>query len=255
MSSGESKKRGTRGWSSRGHGLEKGSNDSLNQQSLLMGTSSSDDTPLSLSATSNESSGAWLTLSTESQYLFKPQYSCSCQSAEMSPPCGDKQKCNNPSPQSSVPVSKHVQHAPPSQLCVGTLQVVDADSNFPVCDEHTSQAPFSPPLNSKVSSNSKRKRNSTYTLETHNGDEHKQAKLDVEQPPPKRMRRATFSVSPKGTNKCENTSDADQKEDPNNKLVPEGDDNQLLSGILDIHSEIMDLLDKKVEEKCKSCRY
>lgn len=255
LSSRESKKGEIIGRSRKGRGLEKSSNDSLNQPSMLLG---SGDTPLSLSGVSDESSGAWLTLTTESQYLFKPQSRCSCQSAEVSPvvsvsPKGTV-KCENTSasPQSSVPVSKCARHASPSQLCESILPVVDADSNS-VRDEHASLAPFSPPVNNRVSSNSKRKRKSTYTLETHN--EHEQAELDVEQPPPKKVRRATFSVSPKGTVKCENTGDADQKKNSNAKLAPESDDYQVLSGIVDIHSEIMELLDKRVEEKCKSCRH
>ena len=246
LPSGESKK--GESISRKGCGLEKISNNSLNQQSMLLG---SGDTPLSLSGVSDESSGAWLTLSTESQYLFKPHSSCSCENAEMSPAQGGCNNLQNASSQSSVPISKHARHTSPFQLCESIHQVVDADSNFPVRDEHASLTPFSPPLN-EVSSNSKRKRKSTYTLETHN--EYKQADLDVKQPPPKKVRRATFSVSPKGLIKCENASDADQEKDSNTKLVPESDDNQVLSGIVDIHSEIMDLLDKRVEEKCKSCR-
>ena len=108
------------------------------------------------------------------------------------------------------------------------------------------QAPFSPPFTSEdFKSNSKRKRNSTYTLGENDCDEHNATKDEGEEPPSKRVRRATFNISPKIANKIENEIN---KTNENISCNVEVNDTQVLSGIADVHSEIMDLLDKRVEK-------
>ena len=122
---------------------------------------------------------------------------------------------------------------------------------MPVNDEQSLAVslPFSPPVSSDElgQSNSKRKRNSTYTLAESTMlpcEEHEAAKHEDEQPPSKRVRRATFSVSPKVPNQCENDGNSI------NSISSDGEVNgaQVLGGIVDAHLEIMNFLDKKVEE-------
>ena len=225
-------------------GLDKSSYDSICHQSPALGTSSSGDTPLSLSAVSNQSSGVWLTLPTESQGLSKPWSSSYGQDVENSPPCGRKRKyshSSNASPDSNAPVKKLPRCESPTQMC-GNVYVTSG------CADNPSSVPFSPPLSSEEFSNSNRKRRSTYTLETPSGDQQLiEAERDVEQPPSKRARRETFSVSPKKIDECEKAS----RLPDDNKAIPGVDGSEVLSGIVDVHSEIMNLLDKRVEETSK----
>ena len=108
------------------------------------------------------------------------------------------------------------------------------------------QAPFSPPLASEdLQSNCKRKRKSTYTLDESVCGEQHATKEESGEPPSKRVRRATFSVSPKITNKNENEI---INTDENTSANVEAHSTEALNGIMDVHSEIMDLLDKRVEK-------
>ena len=256
-SSREYKNRGKQGKKKRGGPNH--SCDSINGQSL---SSSTGDTPLSLSGVSNKSSGDWLmttsTLSNESLELSKSQVhesSCCDQSVQKSPRCGHKRKHSNSSnlsPEMHAPMSKHPRYdSPHLQSSESVPQHIDCNSNMPVNDEQSLAVslPFSPPVSSDElgQSNSKRKRNSTYTLAESTMlpcEEHEAAKHEDEQPPSKRVRRATFSVSPKVPNQCENDGNSI------NSISSDGEVNgaQVLGGIVDAHLEIMNFLDKKVEE-------
>ena len=94
-----------------------------------------------------------------------------------------------------------------------------------------------------MQSNCKRKRKSTYTLDESVCGEQCVTKEERGEPPSKRVRRATFSVSPKIINKNEINNI-----DENTSANVEAHSAETLNGIMDVHSEIMDLLDKRVEE-------
>ena len=217
---------------------------SISAQSLI--TCHSGDTPLSLSGVSCGSSEPWLTLSTELPNLPKPEDhdfgSCFDNVQESLP-----HNINSSKSHTGTPVCKS-EYAP-NQSCETEVKASDSDSCLPVCDEESSIAPFSPPVsNQELPSDSKRKRNHTYTLDTFSSEENKTDECENEKPPLKRMRRETFSVSPKiiKINKCENVvSSTDDNAGSNTNEA------ETLSGIVDVHTEIMNLLDKRVEEKCE----
>ena len=140
--------------------------------------------------------------------------------------------------------------------CPNDVDMENADDNLSSIVRNDANSadfspPFSPPDPDKMSqSSSKRKRNSTYTFETQG--EQPATNIEEEEPPSKRVRRATFSVSPKVTDKLDNEIDSVNSTEACATTGRSGEDNsQALDDIMDIHSEIMNLLDKRVEEKCK----
>lgn len=220
---------------------------STNEQSSLT-TSCCDVNPLSVSDVSSKSSGAWLRINTESLDLTESQthdISCIQDVQEELPPLEVKRKrwnLLNLSTESRNLVSEHTRYESPKQSC----ENLDRDLSISICNKQSCSAPahFSPPdSGDKVQYSTKRKRNPTYTI----SDEDNQTELqEDEQPPSKRTRRITFSVSPK-IMKCENNDDSN-----GTCTCVSGGDTQVLSENADVHSEIMNLLDKKVEETCKT---
>ena len=219
--------------------------DDSHSEQLSTGTTSClNETPPLLT---DESPGTWLTASTGSS--GPPDVSTASSSEEGVMPMEDHKQTDDMTPEISNPVAIS-QCESPHQLHNSPNENAASDPSIPVGNPTTvnSTPPFSPPDGDKVSqSSSKRKRNSTYTFET---PEEQVTNTVEEQPPSKRMRRDTFSVSPKATSKLD-----DEINTTTTCTTPSGsgvEDCQALSGIMDVHSEIMNLLDKRVEEKCKS---
>jgi hypothetical protein len=116
----------------------------------------------------------------------------------------------------------------------------------------SSEAPFSPPLAKEdLQSNCKRKRRSTYTLDESVCGEpcavREEGEGEGAEPPSKRVRRETFSVSPKIKNKNENENEINGTVENSTASIA-AHSAKALNGIMDVHSEIMDLLDKRVEK-------
>ena len=164
------------------------------------------------------------------QAPISPQAPVSPTQAPFSPPQGPTSPPQAPISPPQPPISPQESFSPPPALT-------------------SPEAPFSPPLtNEGLQSNCKRKRKSTYTLDGGVCDEpcavREEEGGEGGEPPSKRIRRATFSVSPKITNKSEINGTADGNTSAN--VVAHGA--AVLNGIMDVHSEIMDLLDKRVEK-------
>ena len=199
------------------------------------------------SMSAEQSSEAPAQVSTSLQVsISSPQAPASPQ-APISPPVSPPQVPISP-PQ--APISPHSPPQPPT-----SLQAPVPPPQAPISPSQTAsspqasvspQAPFSPPLASEeLQTNCKRKRKSTYTLDDSVCGEQCAVKEDGGEPPSKRVRRATFSVSPKITN--ENVNEINNT-DENISAKLETHNTEALNGIMDVHSEIMDLLDKRVEK-------
>ena len=248
-----------------------------NLHSLSSTIPSADHTPLPLSSKS----------STELLNSAKSEIS-SNQSVQMSPPHGFKGKHSgslNPSPESpevysspdasifssrpptplpdtsisspQAPVSPtnssyKVPTSPPYAFIISSPEVPVSPTNAftssraPTCPSISCfQVPISLPLTGDdLQSNLKRKRNSTKTHAENGSENHSATKEEGKEPLPKRVRRATFSISPKVTSKNEEVNNSDENISDNVEVS----DAQALSGIMDVHSEIVALLDKRVEK-------
>ena len=178
--------------------------------------------------------------------------------APISPPQASNSPQTPISPQAPVsptqaPTSPSQGPTSPPQAPISPPQpLISPQESFSPPPAPTSpEAPFSPPLaNEDFQSNCKRKRKSTYTLDGGVCDEpcavREEEEREGEEPPSKRVRRATFSVSPKITNKKESEINGTVDENTSAKVAAHGA--EALNGIMDVHSEIMDLLDKRVEK-------
>lgn len=154
----------------------------------------------------------------------------------------------HPVPSPQAPISPPQAPTSPPQVTFSPQAPISpprAPTSPPLAPISPQSAPFSPPLASEdLQSNCKRRRKSTYTLEESVCDEQCEMKEQDEEPPSKRVRRATFSVSPKVTKRSGNEIAGT---DENAFANVQGDSAETLNGIMDVHSEIMDLLDKRVE--------
>ena len=174
------------------------------------------------------------------QVHISPQASISPSRVPISPPQAPVSPPQAPISPPQVSISPQAPICPP-QAPISPVRA--STSRAPTSHD---QAPFSPPLTSEdLQSNSKRKRKSTYTLDESGCGELSAMKEEDGEPPSKRVRRATFSVSPKITNKNENEVNSTNE---NVSAKVEDHSTKALSGIVDVHSEIMDLLDKRVEK-------
>ena len=110
----------------------------------------------------------------------------------------------------------------------------------------SSLAPIALPLTKDdLQSNLKRKRKSTDALAENGCEKHSATEEEQKEPLPKRVRRATYSISPKITsNKEKEVHTSDENISDNVEVC----DAQALSSIMDVHSEIVALLDKRVEK-------
>ena len=183
------------------------------------------------------------------QVHISPQAPISPPRVPISPPQAPISPPQAPISPPRVPISPPQAPISPPQVSISPSQApisLVCASTSPRAPTSHDQAPFSPPLTSEdLQFNSKRKRKSTYTLDESGCGELSAMKEEDGEPPSKRVRRATFSVSPKITNKNENEVNSTNE---NVSAKVEDHSTKALSGIVDVHSEIMDLLDKRVEK-------